>query len=68
MPKMKNKKAAGKRFKLTASGKIKFKKAGLIHKLSRKSRKGKRHKRLDGIVTNADHKLVLNTLPYRAYR
>jgi large subunit ribosomal protein L35 len=65
MPKMKNKRAVQKRFKLTANGKIKFKKSGLAHKLSKKSRDKKRPKKNDGIVHHADRSLVLNCIPYR---
>jgi large subunit ribosomal protein L35 len=62
--KMKSKSAATKRFKLTARGKLKFKKAGMAHKLSKKSRDQKRPKKNDGIVTNADRSLILNSLAY----
>jgi large subunit ribosomal protein L35 len=62
--KLKTKRAAAKRFKITASGKITFKKSGLIHKLSKKSRVGKRKKHVDGVVTHADHNLVMRCFPY----
>jgi large subunit ribosomal protein L35 len=38
MPKIKTKKAAAKRFKLTASGKVKYKKSGMRHNLGAKKR------------------------------
>ena len=44
MPKMKTKKAAAKRYKLTASGKVKYKKMNLRHILTKKTTKRKRRK------------------------
>ncbi len=38
MPKLKTKKAAAKRFKITASGKVKYKKAGKRHQLGHRKR------------------------------
>jgi large subunit ribosomal protein L35 len=43
MPKMKTKKAAKKRFKLTATGKVRFQRAGVRHNLERLSGKEHRH-------------------------
>jgi len=43
MPKMKTKKAAKKRFKLTATGKVRFQRAGVRHNLERMSGKEHRH-------------------------
>ena len=45
MPKMKSKKAAAKRFKLTGSGKLKRSKAYKQHILTKKSAKTKRNLR-----------------------
>ncbi len=45
MGKMKTKRSAAKRFKLTASGKIKVKRANLRHILTKKSTSYKRSKR-----------------------
>jgi len=42
MPKMKTKKAAAKRFSLTANGKVKYKKMNLRHILTKKTTKRKR--------------------------
>jgi large subunit ribosomal protein L35 len=39
MPKMKTKRAAKKRFKVTGTGKVRFQRAGLRHNLERKSGK-----------------------------
>lgn len=65
MPKMKTKKAAAKRFKLTATGKVKFQRAYKRHILEHKSTKGKRQKRAGAYVHNANMMLTLGTLPYR---
>jgi large subunit ribosomal protein L35 len=43
MPKMKSHRAAKKRFKLTATGKLKRQSAGKRHLLTSKNRKRKRH-------------------------
>jgi large subunit ribosomal protein L35 len=58
MPKMKTNSSAAKRFRKTASGKLKYSKAGSGHLLSSKSRKRKRNLRKDGIVCAADEKRI----------
>ena len=52
MPKAKTHKGMKKRFKLTASGKVKHKKAFRGHILSKKSGKRKRNLRQDGVIDN----------------
>ena len=64
MPKMKTKRAAAKRFKLTASGKIKIKKANLRHILTKKPTALKRDKRKTGYVHASDEHQVMRMLPY----
>jgi len=64
MPKMKTRRAAAKRFTLTASGKIKLKRSKMRHILTKKSPKTKRQLRKTGYVHPANHKQVLRTLPY----
>ena len=54
MPKMKTKSGAKKRFKLTASGKIKRKKAYKSHILTKKSTKRKRNLGYASIVDKTD--------------
>jgi large subunit ribosomal protein L35 len=54
MPKMKTKKAAAKRFKITANGKVKYSKAGSGHLLSSKTSKRKRSLRKKGILCHAE--------------
>ncbi|MGD9694201.1 MAG: 50S ribosomal protein L35 [Thermoleophilia bacterium] len=48
MPKVKTRKAAKKRFKLTATGKVRFQRAGLRHNLENMSGKEKRHASQEG--------------------
>ncbi len=58
MPKMKTLKAASKRFKKTASGKIKRNKAFASHILKKKSTKRKRNYRRSTVLTSADEKRI----------
>ena len=58
MPKMKTRRGAAKRFKLTGSGRIKRNKANHRHMLIRRSNKAKRKMRQAGILTSGDAKLV----------
>lgn len=51
MPKMKTHKGSKKRFRVTATGKLKRRQAGKKHLLSHKS--GKRKRRLRGIVIDS---------------
>lgn len=43
MPKMKTKKAASKRFRITGGGKVRFQRAGVRHNLEKMSGKDHRH-------------------------
>jgi large subunit ribosomal protein L35 len=43
MPKMKSRKSATKRFRLTGTGKVKFQRAGMRHNLENMSGKEQRH-------------------------
>ncbi len=58
MPKIKTRRGAAKRFKLTASGRIKRNKANHRHMLIRRSNKAKRKMRQSGIISKADRKIV----------
>ncbi|MGYP000506838390 len=58
MPKMKTRRGAAKRFKVTGSGRIKRNKANHRHMLIRRSNKAKRKMRQSGTVSSADRKLV----------
>ena len=62
MPKMKTRRGATKRFKLTASGRIKRNKANHRHMLIRRSNKAKRKMRQGTIVGAGDRKNVRRML------
>ena len=64
MPKVKTKRAAAKRFKVTGTGKLKRMKAYKSHILTKKTTKRKRNLRKD-IVTDATNvKALKKILPY----
>jgi len=54
MPKMKSRRNAAKHFKLTASGKVKRRKALRRHILTHKTTKRKRHLRKPGLVHESE--------------
>ncbi len=58
MPKKKTNKSAAKRVRVTASGKLKYSKAGSCHLLSSKSRKRKRNLRKRGILAKPEIKRI----------
>ena len=62
MPKMKTRRGAAKRFKITGSGRIKRNKANHRHMLVRRSNKAKRKMRQAGVLSNADRKIVKSIL------
>lgn len=64
MPKLKTNKSAAKRFRHTASGKLKRPKAGGNHLLSHKTTKRKRHRRAGALVHEADEKRFKILMPY----
>lgn len=64
MPKMKTRRAAAKRYKVTGTGKVKYKKQGLRHILSKKTTKRKRHLRQAGLLSPAEEKRARKLLPY----
>lgn len=65
MPKMKTKRAASKRFSLTADGKVKYKKMNLRHILTKKSSKRKRQLRSAGYLDNGPvYQIKKKLLPY----
>lgn len=66
MPKMKSNSGAKKRFKVTGSGKVKRKKAGRRHILTKKSRKTKRNLRKDTTVDKTQEKKVKKMIPYKS--
>ncbi len=62
MPKMKTHRGAAKRFKKTASGKIKRAKAYASHLLGGKSPKRKRQLRKSGLVSEQENKRISNLI------
>lgn len=67
MPKLKTRKSAAKRFKVTGTGKYKRQQSGLKHNLSHKNAAGKRAQTPDVIVFAGDEKRIDKMLPYRNY-
>lgn len=65
MPKLKSHRGALKRFKLTASGKVKRSKAYKAHILTKKTTKRKRHLDRDTYVSKADIGKVRKMIPYK---
>lgn len=63
MPKMKTLKGAAKRFKKTATGKIKRKKAFKSHILAKKTPKRIRQLRQSALISDADKRRVKRMLP-----
>jgi len=64
MPKIKSKRGAAKRFKMTGNGKIVRNKAYSSHILTKKSTKRKRNLRKSGIVDATNERHVKRMLPY----
>jgi len=64
MPKMKTKRAAAKRLKKTASGKLKRAGGRKQHKLKKKHPKRRRKLRASKIVSKADEKRLKALVPY----
>jgi large subunit ribosomal protein L35 len=64
MPKLKTNRAAAKRFKITAKGKVKRRRAFLRHINSHKTRKQKRRLGKPAIVDKANEKAIKRLLPY----
>jgi large subunit ribosomal protein L35 len=65
MPKMKTKSSAKKRFRLTASGKVRANVAYKSHFLRRRPQKMKRSHRGTMILSDQDARIVKSYLPYR---
>ncbi|MCP3678690.1 MAG: 50S ribosomal protein L35 [Deltaproteobacteria bacterium] len=65
MPKIRTNRGAAKRFRVTATGKIKRRKSGLRHILTGKSRKRKNSLGKDGLVSKGDTRSLERLLPYR---
>jgi large subunit ribosomal protein L35 len=65
MPKMKTQKSAAKRFRVSSNGKVKYKKQGLRHILTKKTAKRKRNLRHAGILDKTETKKVRRLLPHQ---
>jgi len=64
MPKLKTHKGAAKRFRLTATGKVKRGHSHARHILTKKATKRKRLLDIDAMVADADEKPTKRMLPY----
>lgn len=64
MPKLKTHKGAAKRFRLTATGKVKRGHSHARHILTKKTAKRKRNLDIDGLVSEGDLAGVRAMLPY----
>ena len=67
MPKLKTHRAAAKRYKVTASGKITRRHAGIGHLLQHKSESRKRKIFSDVTISETHEKLISKELPYKKY-
>jgi len=64
MPKMKTKSSCKKRFKITASGRIKAGQAGKRHGMIKRSRKFIRDARGTTVLAKADEQIIKPMMPY----
>ena len=64
MPKMKTKSGAKKRFKLTASGKVRATQSGKRHGMIKRTNKQIRNLRGTAILSRPDARIVRKFLPY----
>jgi large subunit ribosomal protein L35 len=64
MPKMKTRRSAAKRFKMTGTGKLKRYKANKSHILTKKTTKRKRNLRKATLASDADAKNMKRMMPY----
>ncbi len=64
MPKMKSKSGAKKRFRLTASGKVRCNQSGKQHGMIKRTNKQLRNQRGTTIMAPSDAKIVKKFIPY----
>jgi len=62
--KIKSNRGAAKRFKLTGTGKVRFRRANRNHIKTKQSTKQVRQTRASGVMNESDAKLVRRMLPY----
>lgn len=67
MPKMKTHKSGAKRYKVTASGKIMRRHAGIGHLLANKSSSRKRKIFSESEISDTHYDLISKELPYKKY-
>ncbi len=67
MPKMKTHKGVKKRFRATAKGKVKHRRAGTSHLNSRLTSKRRRELRGTGVLDHVDGKRILEALAGNSY-
>lgn len=64
MPKMKTRRGAAKRFKVTGTGKIVYSKSNASHILTKKTSKRKRTLRKSGLLDKSVKGMVKKMMPY----
>ena len=64
MPKMKTKSSVKKRFRVSASGKIRMKPSGMRHAMRKRSQSMKRKARKIGNIAKADEQILRPMMPY----
>ncbi len=64
MPKLKTKSSAKKRFKMTASGRVKFAQAGKQHGMIKRTPKFIRQARGTAVLSDSDARIVKKFMPY----
>lgn len=64
MPKMKTKSSAKKRFKVTASGRVKVAQAGKRHGMIKRTKKFIRNARGTTVLSDQDARIVKSYMPY----
>ena len=64
MPKMKNKSSCKKRFKMTATGKVRSAQSGKRHGMIKRTNKQIRNQRGTTIMSRQDAKIVRKFIPY----
>ncbi|WP_371037994.1 50S ribosomal protein L35 [Rhodosalinus sp. FB01] len=65
MPKRKTKSSCKERFKVTASGRIKFQPAGKRHGMIKRTNKFTRNARGTDVMSKADEQIVKPMMPYQ---
>ncbi len=64
MPKLKTRKCAAKRLKMTGTGKFRHFRAGARHLLTGKTAKRRRHLGKDAAISSAESRRIKAALPY----